>query len=290
MRPSGVLRVTETIVWRFGDRLRPARHRALLRHPRAVRRRRRTRSTDHQHRRSPARTPGSPPSAANITDEARTAARSSCGCGSATPTRRSARRHRDVRDHLRPSRARCAPSAATTSSTGTPPASTGRRRSSSVTVQADGARRRAGRSAASPARCGARTTCQTTDFAKGGPASSPRQPARRPGRLHRRQDHARSGHRQRAAPRAGRLEAVPGARGRGDRAGAAVAGLIADRLADRRHALVAQERPRPAVRRPRARHRAAGRAAGARSCPAIPTCRSRSPSPHRGSRSPRPGC
>ena len=71
----------------------------------------------------------------------------------------------------------------------------------------------------------------------------------------------------------------------GEKAGlvalAGVGGALADRLAHRRRAVVAQERPRPAVRRAGARHACRCRGSRRRWCRAIPICRSRWRSPRR---------
>ena len=84
------------------------------------------------------------------------------------------------------------------------------------------------------------------------------QPGRRRRRHHQRQDQVRPARRQRPAPRTGRLQAVPDRAARRDRRRRRRT-RRADRVAAGRRALVAQARPRPALRRSRPGHHPAGR-------------------------------
>ena len=105
----------------------------------------------------------------------------------------------------------------------------------------------------------------------------------------RRQDHARSGCGQQAAHGAEWLQALAGGESGRFCTGRSVASHR-DRLADRRRAVVAQERPRPALRRPPSGNCSARRSGKRRSCPTTPTSPSRSRSHLRRSRSRKQAC
>ena len=115
---------------------------------------------------SPARTPMWQPVQLAEPTRPRAVARRSCGIRIGDPDETISAPHCDLRDLLRRHAARCAPSTATTSSTGTPPDSTGNPRSSDVKITATvpgGAQER--QLLRRPA-AAARRRCETADYAE----------------------------------------------------------------------------------------------------------------------------
>ena len=252
VQPSGVLKVTETIVWRFGDN--SGRH-GIERY--FVIREQYDDTQDAVYTitnidvDSPI--PAWPPSSARRSTRARTAARRP-----SAPDRRSGRddlrRHRDLRDLLRrhrrdahlPERAAYDEFFWDATGIGNPAISR-----SSITAKVPGGAQDSSCFAGPP---GSTATCDATRSTHDGTAtfSQANLPAEQGVSIGVKIDPG-PGRRQQAAPRARRLQADLRREARRDRPRRARPGG-GRRFAAGRRALVAQERPGPAVRRSRPRH------------------------------------